>query len=81
MFVNGRGRIYMLDRDNSVFCVHNLSFPDRSDLDRHLTNTLLDGVTINLKIKQNFISNLRSSWWTKILIVELRYLDFLSMTL
>ncbi|RNA22860.1 mRNA-capping enzyme isoform X1 [Brachionus plicatilis] len=43
MYINGRGRIYMLDRDNSVFCVHNLSFPDRSDLDRHLTSTLVDG--------------------------------------
>ncbi|CAF0976501.1 unnamed protein product [Brachionus calyciflorus] len=43
MYINGRGRIYMLDRDNSVFCVHNLSFPDRQDLDRHLTSTLIDG--------------------------------------
>jgi hypothetical protein len=34
----------MLDRDNSVFCVRNLSFPCRKDLDRHLEHTLLDGV-------------------------------------
>ena len=44
MYINGRGKVYMFDRDNSVFCVHNLTFPYRKDLDRHLESTLIDGV-------------------------------------
>ncbi len=43
MLVNGRDKVYMIDRDNSVFCVRNLQFPHRKDLDKHLSNTLLDG--------------------------------------
>ena len=43
MLVNGRDKVYMLDRDNSVFCVRNLQFPHRKDMDKHLSNTLLDG--------------------------------------
>lgn len=46
MYINGRDKIYMLDRDNSVFKVENLTFPFRKDLDRHITTTLLDGVSI-----------------------------------
>lgn len=43
MMVNGRGKVYMLDRENSVFSVHNLQFPHRKNHDQHLSNTLLDG--------------------------------------
>jgi mRNA-capping enzyme len=43
MYINGRGKVYMFDRDNSVFWVHNLTFPHRKDLDNHLESTLLDG--------------------------------------
>ncbi len=43
MLINGRDKVYMIDRDNSVFCVRNLQFPHRKDLDKHLSNTLLDG--------------------------------------
>jgi mRNA-capping enzyme len=43
MYIGGRGRVFMLDRDNSVFRVSSLSFPQRKDLDAHLQNTLLDG--------------------------------------
>jgi mRNA-capping enzyme len=43
MMVNGRGKVYMIDRENSVFLVRNLQFPHRKDLDKHLSNTLLDG--------------------------------------
>lgn len=43
MLINGRDKVYMLDRDNSVFCVRNLQFPHRKDFDKHLSNTLLDG--------------------------------------
>ena len=44
MYINGRDKIYMLDRDNSVFRVRNLFFPHRKDMDKHLMSTLLDGV-------------------------------------
>ena len=50
MYIKERGKIYMIDRDNSVFCVHNLTFPYRKDLNRHLENTLLDGVIKNNEI-------------------------------
>ena len=35
-----------LDRDNAVFHVENLSFYKRKDLNSHLADTLLDGVSI-----------------------------------
>ena len=44
MYINGRHKVYMIDRDNSVFHARNLVFPYRKDLDKHLVNTLLDGV-------------------------------------
>ena len=44
MYINGRDKVYMLDRDNSVFRVKNLFFPHRKDMDKHLMSTLLDGV-------------------------------------
>lgn len=43
MMVNGADKVYMLDRENSVFTVRNLRFPHRKDMDRYLSNTLLDG--------------------------------------
>lgn len=43
MMINGRGKVYMIDRENSIFCVRNLTFPHRKDMDKHLSNTLLDG--------------------------------------
>lgn len=43
MVVLGRGKVYMIDRENCVFCVRNLQFPHRKDLDKHLSNTLMDG--------------------------------------
>lgn len=43
MMINGRGKVYMIDRENSVFSVRNLQFPHRKDMDKHLSNTLLDG--------------------------------------
>ncbi len=45
MYIRGLGEIYMLDRDNSVFKVANLYFYHRKDPARHLTNTLVDGVS------------------------------------
>lgn len=43
MMINGRGKVYMIDRENSIFCVRNLTFPHRKAMDTHLSNTLLDG--------------------------------------
>lgn len=46
MLIDGKNEVYMIDRDNSVFHVSNLEFPFRKDLRVHLTNTLLDGVSM-----------------------------------
>lgn len=47
MLVLKQDEVYFFDRDNSVFQVDGLRFPYRKDLRRHLTNTLLDGVSFN----------------------------------
>lgn len=50
MYIAGKDRVFMLDRDNSVFQVDNLAFPRKDKIDKmdlsnaHLENTLLDGV-------------------------------------
>jgi len=46
MYINGRDQVYMLDRDNSVFRIRNLTFPHRKKLHENLTSTLVDGVGI-----------------------------------
>lgn len=43
MLINGRNEIYFFDRNFSCFQVENISFPRKSNLQEHLTNTLLDG--------------------------------------
>lgn len=45
MYIRGRGEVFMIDRDNAVFQVPDLSFPSRARPDDHLTDTLLDGVS------------------------------------
>ncbi|XP_070533802.1 mRNA-capping enzyme-like isoform X2 [Ptychodera flava] len=42
MLIDGRGEIYMFDRDNTVFAVPQLTFPKRKE-DGHISNTLIDG--------------------------------------
>lgn len=44
MLILRKNEIFFLDRDNSVFQVENLRFPMRKDPQRHIENTLLDGV-------------------------------------
>jgi hypothetical protein len=44
MYIESSGQIFMLDRDNSVFRVRYLNFPQRKALDKHISNTLVDGV-------------------------------------
>ena len=45
MLIAGKGEVYTVDRDNSVFHVPNLEFPKRKDRNSHITNTLIDGVS------------------------------------
>ncbi len=44
MLIEDKDKIYMLDRNNNVFQINHLWFPENSDCTRHLTNTLIDGV-------------------------------------
>ena len=43
MCILGKDQIYMVDRDNTVFKISNLTFPRRKDPNSHLTDVLLDG--------------------------------------
>ncbi|ESO99998.1 hypothetical protein LOTGIDRAFT_213204 [Lottia gigantea] len=44
--IDGRGEVYMIDRDNAVFQVANLDFPKRKDLSAHIRDTFVDGEMI-----------------------------------
>jgi len=44
MLIENKNQIYMLDRNNNVFLINNLQFPNYSDFSTHLTDTLIDGV-------------------------------------
>jgi mRNA-capping enzyme len=44
MLILGEDEVYCADRDNNYFKVSGLRFVYRKNLDRHLKNTLLDGV-------------------------------------
>ena len=43
MLIDGKDQIYLADRDNCIFKVHNLTFLDRKKPDSHITDTLVDG--------------------------------------
>ena len=45
MLILQEGEVYFFDRDNSCFQVERLRFVHRKNLQQHLTNTLLDGVS------------------------------------
>lgn len=45
MLINGPGEVYFFDRDHNVFKVQGLRFPHRKDFNRHLKDTLIDGVS------------------------------------
>jgi len=53
LLIVGRDRVYMLDRDNAVFMVKNLSFPKSNDLTKHLEKSLFDGELIVDRDKNN----------------------------
>jgi len=44
MLIEDKDKIYMLDRNNNVFQINHLWFPENSDCTKYLTNTLIDGV-------------------------------------
>lgn len=46
MLIDGENKIYMFDRDHSVFEISHIRFPKDPENDNHLTNTLVDGVNI-----------------------------------
>lgn len=46
MLIDGEDKVYFFDRDFNVFKVNGLRFLHRKDLRKHLTNTLLDGVSV-----------------------------------
>lgn len=45
MLIQKADEVYFFDRDNSVFQVEGLRFPLRSNINEHLINTLIDGVS------------------------------------
>lgn len=45
MLIDGENELYFLDRDNNVFHIEGVRFPHRKDFNRHLVNTLVDGVS------------------------------------
>lgn len=49
MLIQRENEIYFFDRDNSVFQVEGLRFPVRENLDEHLFNTLIDGVSDHIR--------------------------------
>lgn len=55
MLILKQDEVYFLDRDNSVFQVEGIRFPYRKDLNRHLVNTLLDGVSVTAASVENFV--------------------------
>ena len=45
MYIKSRDEIYMVDRDNAVFAVPQLSFPARKRPGEFINETLVDGVS------------------------------------
>lgn len=45
MYIKGENEIYFFDRDNACFEVKGIRFPHRKDLNKHVANTLVDGVS------------------------------------
>lgn len=51
MLIQKENEVFFIDRENSIFQVSNIKFPTRKDMNKHLTNTLMDGVIIYIFIK------------------------------
>ena len=44
MLIDGKDRIFFADRDNCIFQVHGMTFLHRKMPNKHISDTLLDGV-------------------------------------
>ena len=44
MLIEERGKVFMFDRDHTVFAAPQFTFPRRKYPDQHIKNTLVDGV-------------------------------------
>ncbi|CAG0898456.1 unnamed protein product [Darwinula stevensoni] len=51
MLIDGAQEIYFIDRDNCVFHVKMLTFPKRKELNRHISDTLVDGEMVIDEVK------------------------------
>lgn len=49
MLINKRDEIYFFDRNNTCFQVENITFVKAGNLGQHLEDTLLDGVSYQIK--------------------------------
>lgn len=43
MLIDGKDRVFFVDRDNAVFQAHGMHFPHRKMPNKHISETLLDG--------------------------------------
>jgi hypothetical protein len=55
MLIEDQNRIYMLDRNNNIFQISRLQFPKDASCQRHLTNTLIDGVCLLKFVNEKLI--------------------------
>ena len=49
MLIDGKDQTYFIDRDNCVFQVDNITFLHRKMPNKHIANTLLDGVSLGVQ--------------------------------
>lgn len=77
MFIEGRGQVYMIDRDNTVFHVPNLLFPFRKDHSKHLENTLIDGVSSSALLSTIAQSFFQTSVCSFLASLRIRTIDIL----
>ena len=62
MYIRGKGEVFLLDRDNSVFSCPMLTFPSRAET-QHLSDTLVDGVClVQCSTIHHFCLPLPRSW-------------------
>ena len=50
MLIDGKDQTYFIDRDNCVFQVDNITFLHRKMPNKHIANTLLDGVSLGVQL-------------------------------
>ena len=58
MLILKEKEIYLIDRDNNVFAAPQFHFPQRKSLEEHVYDTLLDGVSQDLRARSATNSNI-----------------------